>query len=82
MAADRKPQLLPEDVCPCLRTKTMTLNTHHRRSATEDAFTADTAVYHCLVTMRAQGPDERDVVPGMCRPGRECYRAPARPSLP
>lgn len=81
VAAYQKPLLLPADVCPCLRTKTMTLNTHHRRSAAEDGFTADTAVYHCLVTMAAQGPDEKDVVPAMCRPGRACYYAPGSSSL-
>jgi hypothetical protein len=71
--ANQKPVFLPEDVCPCLRTKTMTLNTEYRRSAFEDSFTADTAIFRCLRTMCAHGPDERDCAPEMCRPGRACY---------
>jgi len=71
--ANQKPVFLPADVCPCLRTKTMTLNREYRRSAYEDSFTADTAIFHCLRTMAAHGPDERDCSPEMCRPGRECY---------
>ncbi len=54
-------------------TKTMTLNTEYRRSPFEDRFTADTAVFHCLSTMSPQGPDDADVIPEMCRPGRTCY---------
>ncbi|MGA1204106.1 MAG: hypothetical protein ACYTGJ_01725 [Planctomycetota bacterium] len=71
--ANQKPVFLPDDVCPCLRTKTMTLNPEYRRSAYEDRFTADTAIFHCLRTMAPQGPDELDCEPQMCRPGRECY---------
>ncbi|HIC22848.1 MAG: hypothetical protein COB10_05875 [Planctomycetota bacterium] len=75
--AMQKPELLPEDVCPCLRTKTMVLNTEYRRSAFEDAFTADTAFFHCLRTMAYHGPDGDDVSPDGCRPGRSCYPSPA-----
>jgi len=71
--ANQKPVFLPDDVCPCLRTKTMTLNPEYRRSAYEDRFTANTAIFHCLRTMAPQGPDELDCEPQMCRPGRECY---------
>mgnify|MGYP006899591756 CR=1 FL=1 len=71
--ANQKPVFLTDDVCPCLRTKTMTLNTEYRRSAYEDSFTADTAIFHCLRTMCGHGPDELDVAADMCRPGRECY---------
>ena len=71
--ANQKPTFLPEDVCPCLRTKTMTLNTEYRRSAFEDSFTADTALFHCLRTMSPHGPDEEDCIPDCCRPGRACY---------
>lgn len=69
----KKPELLPEDVCSLLMTKTRHLNTHHRRSAFEETFTADTALFHCACTMCAQGPDDDDVVPEKCRPGRGCY---------
>lgn len=69
----KKPEGLPPDVCSLLLTKTMLLNTHHRRSAFEDVFTAHTATFHCLRTMLAQGPDEDDVLPEKCRPGRTCY---------
>ncbi len=69
----QKQELLPEDVCPCLRTKTMVLNTEYRRSAFEDSFTADTAFFHCLRTMAYHGPDGDDVCPQECRPGRKCY---------
>lgn len=69
----RKPELLPPDVCSALFTKTLHLNTHHRRSAFEDFFTACTATFHCLRTHAAHGPDEDDVLPGKCRPGRRCY---------
>ncbi len=71
--ANQRPVFLPEDVCPCLRTKTMTLNTEYRRSAFEDSLDADTAIFHCLRTMCPHGPDELDCTPEMCRPGRECY---------
>ena len=70
---NQKPVFLPPDVCPCLMTKTMHLNTEYRRSEFEEGFTADTALFHCLITMNAQGPDEDDVVPEKCRPGRRCY---------
>ncbi|MEM7164475.1 MAG: hypothetical protein AAF581_03370 [Planctomycetota bacterium] len=69
----KKPEQLPGDVCSCLMTKTMQLNTHHRRSAFEEHFTADTALFHCLCTMDCQGPDGDDVEPEKCRPGRACY---------
>lgn len=71
--ANQKPVFLPDDVCPCLRTKTMNLNTEYRRSAYEDSFTADTALFHCLKTMQSYGPDERDCDGERCRPGRDCY---------
>ncbi len=64
---------LPDDVCCCLRTKTMSLNTDYRRSPFEGTFTADTALFHCLKTMDAHGPDEEDVEPELCRPGRGCW---------
>ncbi|HIA27247.1 MAG TPA: hypothetical protein EYN79_03875 [Planctomycetes bacterium] len=76
MPGNQKQEFLPEDVCPCLRTKTMTLNTEYRRSAFEDRFTADTAFFHCLRTMAYHGPDQLDVRPDMCRPGRSCYPTP------
>ncbi len=75
MRRNRKPELLPADICPCFMTKTMTLNTDYRRSAFEDRFTADTAVFHCVKTMEPHGPDEDDVLPEKCRPGRSCYAA-------
>ena len=74
--ANQKPVFLPDDVCPCLRTKTMTLNTEYRRSAFEDSFTADTAIFTCLKTQCSHGPDELDCSAEMCRPGRECYEPP------
>ncbi|MGE3166705.1 MAG: hypothetical protein AB7O52_17520 [Planctomycetota bacterium] len=72
-----KPELLPDDVCSLLMTKTRHLNTHHRRSAFEDRFTAHTALFHCIRTMAAQGPDDADVLPACCRPGRSCYEGGA-----
>lgn len=66
-------EFLPKDVCPCLRTKTLHLNTEYRRSAFEERFTADTALFTCMVTMCDWGPDEADVLPNRCRPGRACY---------
>ena len=54
-------------------TKTLTLNTEYRRSLFESRFTADTALFHCVRTLGAQGPDDDDVAPEMCRPGRACY---------
>ena len=50
--SNQKPVFLPSDVCPCLWTKTMTLNTEYRRSEHEEGFIADTALFTCLVTMR------------------------------
>ncbi|MFQ5654771.1 MAG: hypothetical protein ACE5GW_08575 [Planctomycetota bacterium] len=68
-----KPEHLPPDVCSCLMTKTMTLNTEYRRSPFEHRFTADTAVFHCLRTMSPHGPDDDDAIPEGCRPGRSCH---------
>ena len=68
-----RPDHLPADLCPCLMTKTMNLNTEYRRTAYEHSFLADTALFHCLVTMCGQGPDDDDVEPEKCRPGRGCY---------
>ncbi len=73
MSRNQKPELLPSDLCCCFFTKTMALNTHYRRSAFEERFTADTAIFHCIRTMSDQGPDERDVLPELCRPGRDCH---------
>ena len=70
--ANQKPVFLPDDVCPCLRTKTMNLNTEYRRVDLDFA-TGDTAIFHCLWTMCAHGPDELDASGELCRPGRECY---------
>ncbi|MCI0652551.1 MAG: hypothetical protein L0Z55_11795 [Planctomycetes bacterium] len=69
----RNKELLPADLCPCFRTKTLTLNTDYRRSAFEEGFTASTAVCYCLITMAAHGPDDDDVHPARCRPARPCY---------
>ena len=69
----RAEEFLPLDVCPCLRTKTMHLNTEYRRSAFEERFSADTALFTCTVTQCPWGPDEDDVLPERCRPGRSCY---------
>jgi len=73
MKKPRKPQVLPKDACSALMTKTMTLNTEHRRSLQEHFFTADTAIFYCLRTMHEHGPDNDDVLPDTCRPGRECW---------
>ncbi len=73
MSWKRETEFLPPDVCSCLLTKTMALNTEYRRSAFEDRFTADTAIFQCLCTMSVHGPDEDDVMPEKCRPGRRCY---------
>ncbi len=73
MSGNQKREFLSPDICPCFMTKTMTLNTEYRRSPFEDRFTADTAVFHCVRTMGAQGPDDDDVIPETCRPGRACY---------
>lgn len=69
---------LPQDLCACLRTKTMTMGAHARPTIAEDVGAADTAIYHCIVTMTSHGPDEADVMPGACRPGRRCY-TPSHP---
>lgn len=66
-------EFLPADVCPCLHTKTRNLNTEYRRSAFEERFSADTAIFTCTVTHCPWGPDEADVTPERCRPGRACY---------
>jgi len=70
---NQRPVFLPDDVCPCLRTKTMTLNTEFRRDAFDRFATGDTAIFHCLKTMCAHGPDELDCSAELCRPGRQCY---------
>ena len=73
MSGNRDRELLPSDVCSCLFTKTMALNTQYRRSAFGERFTADTVLFTCVRTMNAHGPDEDDVLPDKCRPGRTCY---------
>ena len=72
--SNQKPIHLPADICPCFWTKTMQLNTEYRRSEHEEGFVADTAIFNCLVTMRTYGPDQGDVEPVQCRPGRACYQ--------
>lgn len=69
----KKPDVIPADICSCLMTKTMALNTEYRRTVYETTLTADTALYHCIVTMSNMGPDEDDVEPWKCRPGRSCH---------
>ena len=69
---------LPHDLCDCLRTKAMTMGAYSKPTIAEDAGAADTAIYHCMVTMATHGPDEDDVMPCACRPGRQCY-VPASP---
>ena len=78
--SNQKPEFLPRDLCSCFFTKTMALNTEYRRSAFEDRFTADTAIFHCIRTMCDQGPDDADVLPDTCRPGRSCYAAEVDPT--
>ncbi|MFN0057129.1 MAG: hypothetical protein ACKVX7_01610 [Planctomycetota bacterium] len=73
MSRNQKAVHIPPDICPCMRTKTMALNTDYRQSAYEHRFTADTAYFYCLKTMAVQGPDELDAMPEICRPGRACY---------
>lgn len=71
---------VPRDVCSCLRTKTMALNTHYVPSEAELRAHADTAIFWCIKTTMPWGPDELDATPGSCRPGRECWGAEADPS--
>ena len=70
---DQDRGLIPRDICSCFMTKTMHLNTDHRRCAFEESLTADTALFHCLKTMDGIGPDEDDVLPERCRPTRSCH---------
>ncbi|MEM7262708.1 MAG: hypothetical protein AAF488_12015 [Planctomycetota bacterium] len=69
----REEDSLPANLCPCLFTKTMSLNTEYRRSPFEDLFTADTAIFVCTRTMTNFGEDEDDACPERCVPGRSCY---------
>ena len=79
--SDRKPEpFLPPDVCSCLRTKTMALNTHYTPTEAEILAHADTALFWCIKTTRPYGPDELDVTPRECRPPRECWDTEADPS--
>ena len=67
------PERIPREICACFFTKVMRLNTEYRESEFERTKTAQTAIFHCLATMDSIGPDEDDVIPGRCVPGRECY---------
>jgi hypothetical protein len=64
---------IPRDICPRFMTKTMTLNPEHRRSPEEDRSQSCTAHFWCVRTMEVFGPDDQDVFPDDCRPGRSCY---------
>ncbi len=69
-----EPYCLPRDLCPCLFTKTMSLNTEHRLHPLEEQlFTGDTAIFECTRTMSQFGLDEDDANPEKCVPGRMCY---------
>ena len=67
---------LPHDACPALFTKTKALNSLYVPSPAEVRWAADVAIFWCLKTMREQGPDDADVSPAACRPGRSCYCSP------
>lgn len=70
---ERRPEFFPKDMCDALMTKTKTLNTEYRRAPEENFYSADTAYFYCLCTMREHGPDENDVEPHSCIPGRKCF---------
>jgi len=71
---------LPSNLCPCLFTKTMSLNTEYRRHPFEERYTADTAIFECTRTMSQFGLDEEDAEPERCIPGRACYGGDLPPS--
>ena len=58
-------------VCSKLRTKTMYLNVDYRSEGDEPGCN-NTAVYWCLKTQQALGPDDNPVCPEDCRAGRGC----------
>lgn len=65
---------LDDGVCPELRTKTMYLNVEVRRSP--EAEGRGTAVYWCLKTHGALGPDDLPADPPACRRPRACCTSP------
>ena len=70
---DTNQEPLPKDLCPEFKTKTMTLNTEYRRNPFEDQAESCTAHFWCMLTMDVHGPDDDDVMPHECLPGRSCY---------
>jgi hypothetical protein len=64
---------VPEAICGDFRTKTMYLTVTERDFLEEDPH-CHTAVFWCLRTQGAYGPDDREVDPERCRSTRGCYR--------
>ena len=62
---------LGPDVCPELRTKTMYLNIAHRRHPDSDGGD-NTAIYWCVKTFTALGPDDLPLGPEDCTRARAC----------
>jgi hypothetical protein len=82
MSADDRPtspaKLVQNYVCPELRTKTMYLNVEWRRDP--DVESNGTAVYWCLKTGIALGPDSLPAVPRACDSRRACCTPPSPPN--
>ncbi len=69
---DKNP-FLPDDVCPALMTKALALNQVYLTCEFEERSASDVAIFYCLKTMLGWGPDDDDVSPDACRPGRVCH---------
>ena len=57
--------------CRCLRTKQMYVQGFEAVDLENTA--SSTAVYWCVQTMTPVGPDDDQVLPDRCTPGRNCY---------
>jgi hypothetical protein len=68
------------DQLPCLDLRTKTLYYGTDGDVPEIVDGSDTAVYWCLKTMQAFGPDGGEARPGVCGADRACC-SPPRPGI-
>ncbi len=73
MTKKSQSQFLPPDICPILQTKSMALNTHYEATEFEARAQSNVAIFYCMQTMTAFGPDDEDVGPAECRKHRGCW---------
>jgi hypothetical protein len=65
----------PSVPCRCLRTKRMYIPALAEDALDLEQNQNDQSFYWCNKTLSALGPDDNQVHPSLCQPGRSCHEA-------